>query len=172
MSTTSERSETTATTVGAARSIGIVPLIAVWTFFDGVIIGFPILVVSTVWRPLFAFAIGATVWISLNLLTCRWIDREWDARVVGSRLASRLDKARTGERAQRAVTRIANGSTLAFGVTAVLLSAGQVFALNRIAAGPPVERSRRLAAAIAPALCWGGLYASIGFLLQGVVTPG
>jgi hypothetical protein len=170
VTTTSDRSESPATKAGVAGALGIVPLIAVWTFFDGVIIGFPILVAATLWRPLMAFVIGATVWITLNLLTGRWIDREWESRVVGTRLETRLDKARSGERAQRAVARVANGSTLAFGVGAVLLSAGQMFALNRIAAGPPVSRSRRLAAAVSPAICWGGLYATFGFLLHEALT--
>src|SRR5262249_191012 len=132
------------------RALWAGPLVAVWTFFDGVLVGFPILVLSTMWPPPLVLAGGATLWITMNVVACRWIEREWDTWVGGRGLEQRLSQLRSRPRGERAVARISAGSPLAFGVGAVLLSACQVIALHRIATGAPTGASRRHAAAIAP----------------------
>jgi hypothetical protein len=70
---------------------GVGSLVLAWTFFDGVILGLPIFVVSMVTElPVIAFAVGAVGWILFNFGAGHWIEREWDTWIVGTRFETKL----------------------------------------------------------------------------------
>src|SRR5215204_6051962 len=103
---------------------GIGAMVAVWTLFDALVLGVPILIVTAVsGRALAVFLIGGALYASFNVGSCRWIERQWDDWIVGSSLGRRLEQLRTAKRAQRAIEWITHGSASGFGVAAVILSA-------------------------------------------------
>src|SRR5215510_6447681 len=77
-----------------ARTAGVGAMVTAWTFFDGFIIGGPILLVAEGVSPLAGFLFGAAVWSLANLTVCRWLNRQWESGVAGSRFEARLHKVR------------------------------------------------------------------------------
>jgi len=149
------------------RLAGLGSLVLAWTFFDGLILGVPILLVTTaIGLPLIVFAIGAVVWAVVNLGVCGWIEREWDAWIVGTRFETKLEKFRTKDRVQRPIEWIAHGSPILFALAAILTSAGETIALHRLIAGRSARRSRFLGACLGPALFWSALFAGFGFVVH------
>jgi hypothetical protein len=152
---------------GKVRRAGVGALVALWTFFDALVLGLPIMIVSTVTgHPLIVFLGGGSLYAAFNIGSCRWIERQWDDWIVGSSFGVRLERLRTGQRAQRVIARITDGSAVAFGVGAVILSACEVIALHRLATGRTAGRRRILAASFAPAVVYTALCTSIGWLLH------
>jgi hypothetical protein len=152
---------------GRLRRAGVGGVVALWTFFDALVLGLPIMIVSAVsGRPLIVFLVGCGLYSTFNIGSCRWIERQWDDWIVGSSFGRRLEKLRAGKRAQRAIARITDGSAFAFGVAAVVLSASEVIALHRLATGRGAGRRRILAASFAPAVVYTALCTSIGWLVH------
>jgi hypothetical protein len=153
-----------------ARVAGVGTLVAAWTFFDGIILGLPILLVAFAWdRPVIVFVVGALLWILANVAVCRWIDREWDSWIVGTSFETRLEAFRNGKRARRPVELVTRGSPFWFGLAAILTSAGEVVALHRLVVGGSATRGQELAAALAPALFWAALFSVAGAFFADVV---
>ena len=71
-------------------------VIAIYTFFDALLIGLPILLLTAWLNPLAVFVGTLVVVTLLDLATCRWVDRQWDAWVAGTRFEARMQKVRTG----------------------------------------------------------------------------
>jgi hypothetical protein len=152
---------------GKVRRAGVGAVVAAWTFFDALVLGLPIMIVSAVTgRPLIVFVVGGGLYSLFNIGSCRWIERQWDDWIVGSSFGTRLEKLRSGTRAQRVIARITDGSPFAFGVAAVILSACEVIALHRLATGRGAGRRRILAASLAPAVVYTTLCTSIGWLVH------
>jgi len=150
---------------------GVGALVAVWTLFDALVLGVPILILVAVsGRAVGVFLIGGALYASFNLGSCHWIERRWDDWVVGSRLGRRLEQLRTSKRAQRPIARITNGSPSRFAIAAVVLSASEVIALHRLATGVNAGRRRILAASVAPAVVYTTLCTSLGWVLHTVLN--
>ena len=146
------------------RLAGVGSLILAWTFFDGLILGLPILFVEVfLGLPLIVFAIGAAIWALLNIGAGTWIEREWDAWIVGTRFEAKLERMRNGKKATRAIGWITRGSPIFYALAGVATSASQTIAFHRLVAGHPAERSRFLAAALGPAIFWTALFTAVGY---------
>lgn len=152
------------------RLAGIGSLVLAWTFFDGLILGLPIMIVAGVTElPLIVFAIGAAAWTVLNIGAGHWIEGKWDTWIVGTRFEARLERFRNGKRAQRVVGWITRGSPILYALAGITTSASQTIALHRLVTGHSAERSRFLGAAIGPALFWSGFFALVGFVFREVI---
>ncbi len=81
--------------VGKVRRAGVGAVVALWTFFDALVLGLPILLVSAVTgRPVLVFLVGASLYALFNIGSCHWIERQWDDVVVGSSFGRRLEQLR------------------------------------------------------------------------------
>ena len=94
-------------TRGTAGVVGV--FVGLWTFLDGLIVGVPIIVLATTWRPVITFVIGAVVWALVNLWVTGWINRRWDSWLGGSKVEARLNKIRDRKKVRRAVDWITRG---------------------------------------------------------------
>ena len=156
--------------VGKVRRAGVGAAVALWTFFDALVLGLPILLASALTgRPVLVFLVGGSLYALFNIGSCHWIERQWDDVVVGSGFGRRLEQLRAAKRAQRGIKWIADGSATGFGVAAVVLSASEVIALNRLATGRTAGRKRILAASFAPAVVYTTLCTSMGWLLHQLI---
>jgi hypothetical protein len=156
---------------GSVRRAGVGAVVALWAFADAIILGLPIMIASTATgRPVVVFLVGGGLYSLFNIGSCRWIERQWDDWIVGSSFERKLEKLRTGKRAQHAVERITGGSVKAFGVAAVVLSASEVIALHRLATGHSAGRARIVAASLAPAIVYTTLCTSIGWFLHQLLS--
>ncbi len=152
------------------RLAGVGALVAVWTLFDALVLGVPILIVVAVsGRAVGVFLIGGMLYAAFNLGSCRWIERQWDIWIVESSLGRRLELLRTAKRAQRPIAWITDGSASGFAIAAVVLSASEVIALHRLVTGASAGRRRVLAASVAPALVYTTLCTALGWLLHTVL---
>ena len=81
---------------------GVGSLVFVWTFFDGLILGIPILFAAVfIDQRVVVFAVGVALWTVINVAACGWIQRERDAWIVGTRFETRLEQLRNSSRACR-----------------------------------------------------------------------
>jgi hypothetical protein len=151
----------------STAAIGAV--IAIYTFFDALLVGLPILLLAAWLNPLVVFVAAFALVTVLDLAACRWVDRQWDAWVGGTRFETRMEKVRTGKRARRPVAWIEDGSDAWFGFAAALLNAVQVVALARLITGRPVGDRRILIASLAWALFVAGVFSLFGFALGDVI---
>jgi hypothetical protein len=66
---------------------------------DAFLFGLPILVLAAWFNALVVFGIAFAVLLVINVASCNWVDRKWDAWVVGTPFRSEDAKVRAGERA-------------------------------------------------------------------------
>jgi len=141
-----------------AWTAGVGALVSAWTFFDGFIIGGPLLVVAEAGGPLAAFLAGTVAWTLMNLLVCAWINRQWQSWVTGSRVEAKLHKIRDGRLARRPVAWISRGSPVWFALAAIALTAGQVVVLFRLATGRATSKAQEIAAAFGEAVVFSAFF--------------
>ena len=104
---------------GGTLTVGA--LIAALSIFDFFIFAIPILVLAALFNPLIVFGIAAVVLFVISIAACNWVDRKWDAWIVGTRFEAKMQKVRSGKRARRPIEWIKRGSDLWFGLAAALL---------------------------------------------------
>jgi hypothetical protein len=147
------------------RAAGVGALVAIWTFFDAILIGLPILPLAAWTQPLIVFVIGSVVVTLINVAACGWVDRQWNVWIAGTRFENRMQKIRSGKRARRPVEWIGRGSDVWFAPAATLLNAVQVIALVRLITGHTAGSRRILVASMAYSIFYAGLFSLLGFAL-------
>jgi hypothetical protein len=152
---------------GGTLTVGA--LIAALSIFDFFIFAIPILVLAALFNPLIVFGIAAVVLFVISIAACNWVDRKWDAWIVGTRFEAKMQKVRSGKRARRPIEWIKRGSDLWFGLAAALLDAIQVTALSRLITGRPTGERRIVVASVAYSLFLAGMYSLFGFALGDII---
>jgi hypothetical protein len=137
-----------------------------WGTFDGLILGLPIVIVAYLWLPLVTFIVGAALWALINIVSCRFVDRSWDTLLAGGTFDRWLEKRRSGERGKKAAEWVGRGSTVAFGVAALLSSAVLTVAVNRAVTGRPAPRRSLMAASLTPAIVYPAFFCLVAYLAQ------
>jgi hypothetical protein len=140
-------------------------LVAVYTFFDALLVGLPILLLASWFNPLVVFLVALVVVTLLDVAACRWVDRSWDAWIAGTAFDRRMEKVRVGKRARRPVGWIERGSDGWIALAAALLNAVQAIALIHLITGKPAGQRRILVASAAWALFTAGIFSLFGFAL-------
>jgi hypothetical protein len=153
----------------AGKTAVIGGAIAIYTFFDAILVGMPILLLAAWLNALIVFVVALVVVTLLDLAACGWVDRQWDVWVAGTRFEARMQKVRDGKRARRPVKWISNGSDAWFGLAAAMLNAVQVIALARLLTGRPVGSRRIFIASVAWALFMAGVFSLFGVALRDVI---
>ena len=150
-------------------TVAVGTVIAILSIFDALIFGLPTLLLALYFNPLAVFVVALAILVLVNVWACTWIDRKWDAWIVGTRFETRMQKVRTGKRAKRPTDWIQRGSNLWFAFAAVLLNAIQVIAVTRLITGRAVGKRRIVIASIAYSLFVAGIFSLFGFALGDVV---
>lgn len=140
-------------------------MIGIFTIFDSLLVGIPILGLATLYNPLIVFAIALVVLIAVNVAACTWVDYKWDAWIIGTRFEAKMQEVRSGKRARKPVEWLSRGSNLWFGVTAALLNAVQVIALTRLITRSAAGPRRILVASAAYSFVFVGLFSRLGGVL-------
>jgi hypothetical protein len=153
---------------GRAGAVGL--LVAIWSTFDAILIGLPILGLAAALRPVPVFIVASVVVTLVNIAACSWVDRQWESWVEGTRFESRMQRIRSGKRARRPVEWISRGSVFWFALAAMLLNAVQVTALIRLATGQPADRRRIVAASLAYSILYAGVFTLFGWLLRDAIS--
>ena len=94
---------------GRRENIVVGTLIATLSIFDTLIFGLPILVLAAWFNALVVFGIAFAVLLVVNVASCNWVDRKWDAWVVGTRFEAKMQKVRAGKRARRPIEWMSRG---------------------------------------------------------------
>ena len=97
------------------RSAAIGTVVSVFTFFDALLIGLPLVVLAAWVNPLIVWGVASGILIWVNASACGWVDRQWDVWIAGSRFEQRLQKVRDSKRARRPIEWINRGSDAWFG---------------------------------------------------------
>jgi hypothetical protein len=79
------------------RTVVIGALIGIFAVFDAIIIGLPILGLAAWLNPLVVFVVALISLVVINIAACTWVDRQWDAWIVGSRFEHKMQKIRIGQ---------------------------------------------------------------------------
>jgi uncharacterized membrane protein len=151
------------------RTAVVGTVVAIYTFFDSMLIGVPILVLAAWLNPLVVAVVALVVVTLLNYAACSWVDRQWDLWLSGSRFEQRLEKVRNSKRARSPVKWIERGSDAWFFLAAALLNAVEVVALARLIGGRPVDNHRILVASVGFAAFCAVIFSAIGFALGDVI---
>jgi hypothetical protein len=151
------------------RVAGVGALIAIWTFFDALIIGLPTLFLSAWFNALVVFLVVAVVVTLVNVAACQWVDTRWDTWIAGTRFDDRMQKVRSGKRARRPVEWIGRGSDFWFGLAAVVLNPVQVTALVRLLSGSVAGRRRIVVASLSYSIVIVAIFCLFGFALRDVI---
>ena len=61
-----------------------------YTFFDGLIIGIPVMVLAAWFRPLVVWGVASGVLVWVNAAACGWVDRKWDTWIAGTGFERRI----------------------------------------------------------------------------------
>ena len=151
------------------RSATIATAIAVFTFFDALLIGIPVMLLAAWFNPLIVWGVATGMLIWINAAACGWVDRQWEVWIVGTRFEERLQKMRDSKRAHKPVEWINRGSDAWFGLAAALLNAVEVVTLVRLINGRPVGAHRIMVASFSYSIFVVGIFSLFGFALGDII---
>jgi hypothetical protein len=152
---------------GRAARVGIVgTAIGIYAYADAIVLGPIVVVLAALLNPLIVFGVAAVLLFFVNLSMCNWIERQWNAWIVGreNRLERKLAKMRKSRVMRHPVRWITNGSDGWFALAAALFNAVTVVALARLIGGKPVGERRIFMAALGYAIFFAGIMSIIGFV--------
>jgi hypothetical protein len=140
-------------------------LVLAYWLLDGLVFGIPVVILAAWLNPLVVFIVAAAVLVPLNIVCCRWLDRNWDGWLAshGKRIEGKLQKLRKGRVMSHPVRWVTGGSDGLYVLAAAVTSAITVVSLARLIGGRPVGGHRALVAAVTYGLFCSGIWALIGF---------
>ena len=155
--------------VGSAARTGVVgTVVGAVAFFDGVLIGAPIALLSAAsLSPLLVYAVATGAVILLVIACCSWVDRRWDDWFSGNskRVEGRLESMRRSRLMQHPVAWIQRGSDRWYALAAAVAHPILIGALARLVGGRPIGHRRILLGAVAYAIPYCAMWTIVGFAL-------
>jgi hypothetical protein len=144
----------------------VATLVGILSIFDALIIGLPTLALAAWFNPLIVFVVVGVIVTVINIVACNWVDRKWEAWIVGSRFETKMQQIRSVKRARHPIEWINRGSAVWFGLAAALLNAIQVVALNRLITGRPAGERRIVVASLTYSVFVAGIFSLLGYALR------
>ncbi len=155
----------------AARTGAIGTIVAAVAFFDGIVLGLPIALLSASLKPLIVFIAATFGVIVLAIACCRWVDKRWDEWFSShtSRIESRLERMRASRLMRRPVGWIQQGPDRSYALASALVNPVLVVALARSIGGKPVGERRIVLGSVAYAIPYVALWSLVGLALADAV---
>jgi len=143
-------------------------LVAGYALFD--VIPIAIVVVGlTAWveHPLVLFLFTAVALLVINVASCRWLQRHWDAWIAGNgaRIEAKLEKMRQSRVMKHPVAWITQGSDWWFALATAIVNPILVVAAARTVGGQPISERRILIACVAYAVPMAAVFTFTGYAL-------
>jgi hypothetical protein len=153
---------------GKARTGLIGTLIAFYAFFDVIPIAV-VVIALTAWfeRPLILFGITAVALLVINIASCAWVQRHWDAWVAGNgkRVENRLEKMRKSRLMKHPVAWITRGSDWWYALATAIVNPIIVVAAARLLGGEPISERRIMIASVAYAIPMAAVFTYTGYAI-------
>jgi hypothetical protein len=157
---------TRSVTSTAGSSIVGTAVVAI-AFFDAVLLGAPIALLSASLEPPRVFVAATVAVVLLVVGCCTWVDRRWDDWVLGNggRIEMRLESMRRSRLLRHPVGWIQGGSDRRYALAAAIANPILVAAFARSLTGEPIGERRIMLGAVAYAIPYVAMWSILGFLL-------
>ena len=152
---------------GAAWSGVVGAVVAAVAFFDGIVVGAPVALVTASSPGPLVFVTVTVAVACLVICCCSWLDRRWDDWLSGNgtRVETTFEKMRASRLMRHPIAWIQGGTDRRYALAAAVANPILVAAFTRSLTGEPIGERRILVGAVAYAVPYVAIWSFVGLAL-------